>query len=240
MACNVFIGITGVTNVMRSRTISSTGGLIIVAMTLVFVPMLFAAEDPYYRYKNDKGGLVINDRLPPEAIVKGYDIISRDGMLIKRVPRQLTEEERRLNNTQEAKDQQRAAEEHRLRAWDESLLLRYSGLVDIEAARDRASRDLTMRINILKGNRAQLKLKIEQELGRAANVERAGGVVPGRLIDKIALLRLEVKNTEASIAAREKEMSAIRASFQRDIERFSTLIDRAELRGKSRQVKPIP
>ena len=70
-----------------------------------------------------------------------------------------------------------SAEQQRLREWDESLLLRYSTVADIEAARERALRDLRIRLSILKGNKRSLKQQAEnyQIAGGGHGAQRAEG-----------------------------------------------------------------
>ncbi len=196
---------------------------------------LYAAGE-LYRYVNDKGVQVINDKVPPAVIPKGYDIISRDGVLIKRIPRQLSEEELQLRNTEESRARLREEEEARMRAWDESLMLKYSDIDDIEAAKLRAVRDLQLRISILKSNLGTIKSQIEREQKKAADIERRGADVPEAMVKNIDIMRLEVEDTEQSLAMRREEVNSVKASFQRDIERFTTLLDRVKMRRQSRQI----
>lgn len=191
----------------------------------------FAAKE-YYRYTNNKGVTVIDDQIPPALVPNGYDIITREGLLIRRVPRELTDEELRLRNTDEARAQFKADEERKMREWDESLLLRYSDTVDIEAARDRALRDLHIRVSILRSNRTSLKSQIEREQERAADLERRGLDVPPETANAIEQMRIEIEDIETSIEARREEVENVRQSYDRDIERFKTLQDRIELRRK--------
>jgi hypothetical protein len=188
------------------------------------------AAGQLYRYLNDKGIPVIDDKVPPEFTPKGYDIINPDGTLIRRVPRQLTEEELLLRNTDESRARLREEEEQRMQDWDESLMLRYSGLEDIEAAQTRAIRDLQIRISILKSNLITIKAQIESEQEKAANIERRGQVVPMVLTEKIDILRLDIEDTEQSISVRREEVDSVNAAYQRDKDRFSTLLDRVEMR----------
>lgn len=186
-----------------------------------------------YRYLNDKGIQVINDAIPPEYVSRGYDIIMENGTLLRRVPRQLSEEELSLRNTDESRKQMLEEEAEQMRAWDESLMLRYSSIDDIEAAQTRAVRDLQIRISIQKSNLITIKAQIEREQQRAADIERRGGEVPEELSKTIDSLRREVEDTEQSIVLRREEINGVKASYQRDMERFSTLLHRVEMRQKS-------
>lgn len=181
------------------------------------------AAQQTYRYIDDKGTVVLDDHVPPEYVKNGYTVLSPDGRVVREVPPVPTGEEGR-------RQREAAAEAERLRAWDESLLRRYSSVADIEAARDRAVRDYSMRISILKNNLLSIKGQIERELARAADIERRGGQVPASLSDTIAALRQEVEETESTLRLREQEVAAVEARYQRDIDRFRELKDVVEWR----------
>ena len=206
-------------------------------LLLVICPGLQAAGE-LYRYFNEKGVQVIDDKVPPEFVPNGYDIINQDGTLIKRIPRQLSEEELRLRNTEESRMRLRQEEEKRLREWDESLMRRYSDIEDIEAAKLRAVRDLQIRISILRSNLITIKAQIEREQKKAADIERRGATVPKAISENIDVMRLEIEDTEQSIIVRREEIESVKASYQRDIERFTTLLDRVEMRRKGRHASP--
>ena len=205
----------------------------IVAITIA-VAMCFGissqAATQLYRYTNASGVTVINDTIPPEYIENGYDIISSDGSLIQNVPRALSEEELQLRNTDEARSRLREEEALQQQQWDDSLMLRYSGIEDIEAAENRAMQELNIRISILKSNLSSIKSQIEREQQKAADIERAGRTVPVESIKNIDILRLEIEDTEHSIAVRREEINAVKESYQRDIERFETLQSRVQMR----------
>ena len=188
------------------------------------------ADKQVYRYTNSKGIMVIDDKIPPEMVSHGYDVIQRDGTLIRRVPRQLSEEELRLRNTDESRARLKLEDAERLQAWDESLMLRYSSIEDIEAGLNRAMRDLQIRISIQKSNLVTIKSQIEREQQKAADIERHGGDVPTALTSNIDTLRLEIEDTEQSIAVRREEIESVKASYQRDMDRFKTLLQRVEMR----------
>ena len=203
-----------------------------IVITALLLALLVStdASSQLYRYTNDKGVTVIDDKVPPEFVRNGYDVISNNGALIRRVPRQLSEEELELRNTDESRARLREEEEARMQAWDQSLMLRYSSVDDIEAAEKRAMRDLQIRISILKSNLVTIKSQIEREQKRAADIERQGYDVPTDLSKNITTMRLEIEDTEQSIQLRREEIEQVKASFKRDIDRFKTLADRVEMR----------
>jgi hypothetical protein len=146
------------------------------------------------------------------------------------VPRQLTAQEREHNKEQLAQQQREAEALAKQQAWDETLLLRYSSVDDIEAARERAMRDMNIRISILRSNLLSVKSEIESEQQRAANLERMGRQAAPDLLEKIEVLQAEIENIEESIAQRSLEKDELYASYQRDIERFTLLLDTVRMR----------
>ena len=208
---------------------------LLLLVLLLLQSVALQAQTRYYRYTNDSGVKVIDDTIPPEFVKNGYEVLSADGRVIETVDRELTEEERRLRNTEESRRRIAEEEKQRLLEWDESLLRRYSTVEDIDAAEQRAVRDLEIRISILQSNVISVKQQIENLQARAADAERRGLEVPASIQENIATLRLEMADTEESIAARNSEVDAVKASFQRDKDRFAKLREQAEARRLGRE-----
>jgi chromosome segregation ATPase len=183
-----------------------------------------------YRYTNDKGVTVVDYRVPVEYVHLGYEVLSVDGVVLKVIPRSLTDEEKKVRNAQDKLEARAKAEEQRLREWDESLLLRYSTIEDIEAARERALGELRIRLSILKSNRRSLKQQVEGYQAQAADLERAGQQVDVARIRAIEDLQAEIESTERSIADRAREIEDVAGAYQRDIDRFGMLLEVVELR----------
>lgn len=189
-----------------------------------------AADKRLYRYTNTEGNVVIDDRLPSDYAGRGYEIINEKGVVLEVVPRQLTAGERAAQDA-EAREKAAAEEaQRRARERDERLLLRYSTVEDIEAAKERSLRELRVRISILKGNRSGLKHKIEELQARAADRERQGQQVGIEQLKAMDDLRSELLSTEQSIKARKAELQEVAAAFDSDIARFEELLELVELR----------
>ena len=178
-----------------------------------------------YRYRNDQDVVVVDDSVPPEFVARGYEVLNERGAVIRVVPRVLTPEE-----LADATLQTRLREEQRLRKWDQTLLLRYSSIEDIEAHRDRALADLRLRVGILKSNRRNFKQQIETYQSQAADLERRGYEVDEARLKAIASLQKELAATDRQIADRNVEVEEVRASFEADIERFKMLEEAVRLR----------
>jgi len=183
-----------------------------------------------YRYTNDQGNMVVDYQVPPEYVPKGYEILNEKGMVIEVVPRELSEEERANRDIQVRLAEEAQAEQERLREWDETLLLRYSTIEDIEAARERALSNLRIRVSILKSNKRSLKTQVENYQAQAADQERRGQPVDVKHVTAIEELQGEIAITESDIVDRQAEIEQVSSEYEADIDRFSRLLEVVELR----------
>lgn len=210
------------------RSTCAAAGLTLVAT--LFAQGAAAQERQMYRYTNAEGHAVVAYQVPPEFVANGYDILSPSGALVAVVPRTLDEGEREGLDSEARREREAAEEAERLRRWDESLLLRYSTIEDIEAARDRELRDLRIRVSILKGKLRSLKQQVENYQALAADQERQGNAVNVEHLAAIDDLQAEIGSTERAVADRQEEIASVEADYQKDVERFSKLLDIVEMR----------
>lgn len=202
----------------------------VLAAALILLVAQLAHSRPMYRYINDQGNVVLGYQVPTGDVKKGYEVLNEDGIVVEVVPRELTNEERENVSAQDKVLAAAEAEQERLRQWDESLLLRYSTIEDIEAARSRALSSLLINVSILKSNTRSLKQQVENYQSQAANIERRGGEVDVQRLGAIEDLQSEIEATERSIVERGREMESVKAKFQMDMDRFEQLLDVVALR----------
>ena len=200
----------------------------------LFVAMLLVSvstqADNLYRYKNDVGGTVVDWRVPPEFAGRGYEVLNAQGQVIEVVPRQLSSGELQNKDLVKRLQQEAKFERARLAKWDKFLLLRYSTVEDIDAARDRALRDLKIRLSILASNQRTARNRLESVLARVADMERRGDVPLEQDLDAIAALRADIANTGRAIKEREAQVLEVTDSFDEDRSRFIQLQDVVLLR----------
>lgn len=203
---------------------------LLLVLLAVQMPFAFAQGKEFYRYRNAEGNVVVDHRVPPEYVAGGYEVLSDRGVVLRVVPRTPSEEERADVSEQQRLEAEAQEEAARLRKWDESLLLRYSSVADIESARDRALRDLQGRVTILQGNRHGLRQHVESHQARAADLERRGSEVDEALTKAIADLQREIGVIERQIAEHEREVAEAEQSFAADMQRFSLLEEAVQSR----------
>ncbi len=188
------------------------------------------ADKVFYRYKNEQGITVQADRLPPEVVARGYEVVSANGDVLKAVPRELSESELKLRAAQQEERQREIEQQEKIQKWDKSLVLRYSNVEEIEAAKQRALKEYDTRIGILNGNLMSLKGQIETEQNDAANFARRGQSVPEALQGRLDALVSEVVYAETSIDDLRQERVATELQFELDKKRFDYLMDLADKR----------
>ncbi len=186
--------------------------------------------NPLYRYRNADGVVVVDYQVPAHSVSGGYEVLNNKGMVIKVVPRELTAQERQDKDAEEKREQEARAEQERLREWDESLMLHYSTVADIEDAQRRALGDLQIRMSILRGNRRAIKQKVENYQAQAADTERAGKRVDVERLRTIESLQNEIEAIERDIVDRQEEIEELAAAYEADIERFGMLQDVVKMR----------
>lgn len=200
------------------------------ALVLAIFSCSIATADNLYRYKNDEGGTVVDWHVPAKFAGRGYEVLNSLGEVIEVVPRQLSMSE--LNDKDLVERLQRGAEAERARLaeWDRFLLLRYSTVDDIDAARDRALRELKIRLSILASNQRVARGRLETALSRLADVERRGDTASEQDLAAVDALRGEIASLGRSIEEREGQVTAVTEDYARDRDRFAQLQDVVVLR----------
>lgn len=172
-----------------------------------------------YRYKGANDEVVIDDRIPPEFISKGYEVLNSSGFVIETVEPELTAEQRAKKSEQE-RLQEKQKEQREKDKW---LLDRFSDASDAVRARDRQLTTLDTIIIIAEGNIKKLKRDEEKELAFAASAERAGREVPEDVMENIERIREQIEAAEKQIEEKKQEQEAIREKYQVMIDRLKEI-----------------
>lgn len=180
----------------------------------------------FFRVINEHGVVELKSTITPLEAKRGYSIVSLGGNVVKEVAPELSDEE--YAQLSEEMKAQREFEERKKQAqlYDESLLLRYSSVIDLQAERKRKLSEFDVRISILRNNLYSLKDKAVTQQASAANIERQGVTVPIQLAHNIADLESEMKEAETAIAARIIEKQKIAEKYDADAVRLAELLKR--------------
>lgn len=185
-------------------------------LLIIFVLMMgqaYAATKVMYRYKNKEGITVMDNKIPAEYASQGYEILTTSGKVIKTVPRSLTPEEA------EKLKAEKIAREERIKA-DLELKRSYSGVKDIDAAKERNLESLKANIAILNSSLETNKQELAKETARAAAIERSGRQLTEQMLAKIDGMQKKEIDLKEQILQREQEISVITEKFDQDKKRF--------------------
>lgn len=200
--------------------------LISLFIGIVYANMSYGQALKYYRVVNDTGAIELKSSLTPAEAKRGYAIVTLGGHIIKEVPAELSDEEYALLSDElkarEKKDQQ----EKEAQEYNESLLLRYSTVNDLDAERQRKLTEFDVRISILHSNMMSLKDQVERQQSRAANIERTGREVPVVIQNNIIELEQKLNDANASLGSMQSEKESVNQRYALDIARFSQLVEK--------------
>lgn len=175
-----------------------------------------SAAGNLYKYKNDKGVMVIENSIPPEYAVRGYQIISPTGHVIQTVAPAAPQEE------QEAAARLRQ-ENAVLGRKDVELRKLYSSPADAVRLRNRQMDSVSINVDFAKGQLLQLSNKRKAELEQAARLERKGQKVPQSTRDNLDRLNRQIKDKEEQIKGYEADREKIRSDFAPIIQRLNVI-----------------
>lgn len=186
-------------------------------------PLQVQGEELIYRYVDENGITVMDQRIPQQYIKNGYSVINSYGVVIEVVEPALTEEQ--LSKLEKsARDK---IERERLQALrdaaDRQLLKTFADPSDAERARNRQLEALDIRIEITRGNIKRLVIEKETENEHAAALERAGREVTEEILGSLERIERQIKNAYVFIEEKEQEKVQLREAFAVDIKRLREL-----------------
>lgn len=176
-----------------------------------------------YKWRDANGNLHYGDALPAEAARLGYEVVSPQGIVVKRVERAKTGTEQAAAKAELAKAQaERERSEASARA-DSQLLAGYPEEADLARAQRQKLELLEQQVTA-----AQLSLRSQEQiladlLGRAAEVERSDQALPEAQATQLANMRKQVDNQRLTVMRRESERDRAHAAFERETARYREL-----------------
>jgi len=203
---------------LRQSALRCAGAVLFVCLA----PGGFAAE--LFRYRNNDGVVVLANTIPAEYAREGYTVIDHRGRVLRVVPRQLSEAE--LAAQAEAEAAERAAQAARLarRRQDEELLRLYSTPDDVDRAMERKLESIEGAIDTVNANIQRLRTQKRNLQAQAAEIERSGQAIPQNILSGIRSIDDQIAEKEREIEAREAEVLATQADFEKDRDRLRYLL----------------
>ncbi len=191
--------------------------LLFVAAILFASQSVVAQESSHIRYKwQDAQGLVhFSDSLSADAMKYGYALVNDHGMVVGRVARQLTPDERAAANklAEQQAAQQRAARE--LANSEAQMLSAYPDEGAFRISQQQTLDTIDQQIHTTQINLRSQEKALTDLLARAADLERAKDPVPPYLVDSIAKQRNVVTGQRSTLVRQQAERAkTVRAQSQ--------------------------
>lgn len=195
-----------------------------VLTSLLAAPLANSQSLKYYRIINDRGAIELKSAITPEEAKRGYAIVGLGGNVIKEVPAELSDEEYAVLSEGLKQRELAAKREKEQRDYNESLLLRYSTVEDLESERKRKLAAFDVSVSILRSNMMSMKDQVERQQTRAANIERAGREVPTVIKNNISELEQKLAEAESSLNSMQVEKDSVNERYEQDVNQFSALM----------------
>jgi hypothetical protein len=194
------------------KTIKIKSTFLAGAMTLVLIPQIADAEGNLYRYKNSKGILVIEDRIPPAYVTSGYDVLTRQGRVMMTVAAKSA-----------AEDDVDKVELAQQRTEDLFLLRSFSHVEQIESARIRKATVLDREVSVIEKSLQDIRRNKTSIEKQAANRQRSGQKIPEYVFQELDELEEQELEYQNILILKQREVGAINARYRAYVERFTVL-----------------
>ena len=176
-----------------------------------------------FRWVDEQGVVHYGDSIPPQYAEKAHQMLNSQGVVVGRAEAQKTPEELAA----EAKDE---AETLKKQQHDNFLVATYTSVKDIETLRDQ-------RLDQLQGQRVaaeqyvdNLQSRLLGLQGRAKhfrpyNIRPDARRLPDDLAEDLVRTLNELRTQSNALSAKNEEVTAVKAQFDGDIERYRQLRD---------------
>jgi hypothetical protein len=196
---------------------------ILITAALIAAPL--AAEAQSYRCVGKDGKRYYGSIVPAECQGRPVELLNGQGMVVKRIDPEATEKERQAKEAAAAKkrDEENAAREAERR--NRALLATYTSVQDIDAARTRALADNEKAVRQIE-ERISATRKRQSAYEKELEFYKGKNQPPAKLTEDISNVQVELKEQQASLEAKKKEVEGINAKYDEDRKRYSELTKR--------------
>jgi hypothetical protein len=202
------------------RIITVLAGALIISSSL---SANAAPEHNRYKWKDGQGNLHYDDSLPEAALQFGYDLVNKDGMVVKHVDRLRTPEEQQADKVAAAKlaAEKKTAEEQA--QHDQQMLSAYPNEQDLAHNQQAQLDSLDQEMHATQVSLDSQEKSLTDMLGRAADLERTGKPVPPVLQKQIEAQRTTVAKQKDYIVSKQKERADTMQRFVDELAHYREL-----------------
>lgn len=194
---------------------------------LLLLPGLACAQD-VYRWVDENGEVHHGNMVPPEYRNFGWERIGPNGVVIERIERAMTQEERDALRREHERLAELEAERERQETRDRMLLSAYRSEQDLLDEMERQVAGLDTQRATIQSSLDLATGRFESQVRRAAQIVREGGNVPAELSENIEEARAEIASLRDNLAGMAERELEIRERFMAELERYRQLSDNSQ------------
>jgi hypothetical protein len=195
-----------------------------IALILSFTSVsVMAAGAVRYKWRDAEGNLHYSDSLPSDANVLGYDVVTGQGVLVKRVAPAMSPDERAAAKAKEAEARSALSETERQDREDQQLLAANPTEADLLQSQQQQLEMIDLQIKSLQTGLESLERNLTELLGRAADHEREGNPVPAKLTKQIADVRSKIDAQHKRLDRNAAEKAKTTTGFSAELDRYRAL-----------------
>jgi len=173
-----------------------------------------------YKWKDAQGNLHIEDAIPPTDAKLGYDIVNAQGLTIRHIERQKTDEELAMAKAamEKADAERRAATEQTSR--DAQMMAAYPDEGELRKAQDSQLTMVKQNIDTSSAGIKSQEKSLAEMLAHAAELERDNKPVPPVVQQRIASLKSGIAEQKTILEKRERERAAMQKQFEVELAHY--------------------
>jgi len=202
-------------NLVRGHIMNKLLPLLIIAFFMLSTPSI--AKKKFYRWVDENGRVTYSDQVPPDQIKKVHQELGGNGVVLEKVDRIQTEEERAADRQKvlQQKEVSKQAELDKKRR--KNIIKAYTNEGEIVRLKAERLESLKRNIELAKKSLVFQKRSKEELLSTAADSERNGRTVSKALLSRIKVVEDKIKYQYKFIETKTAEISTVTAKFDKDL-----------------------
>lgn len=202
--------------------IKALGAGLVVALMLA-APAEAQSNRRFQCWTDEQGNRACGDRVPPEAARKERQVLDNRGNVVEVKPREKTAAEREEEARKQAELEAAKRAEREAAAYDRFLIDTYSGIRDLERARDERISMLNGRLRLTEKAVADDEKALVSINGRVEAQMKEGKLPDKALRKQQRDVQRTLRENRQAIEQIKADRQALQDKFARDIQRYQEL-----------------
>lgn len=183
-----------------------------------------AASEKMYRWRDDNNIIIFSDTKPADEAKRRVEALNKNVEVIDIIEKEKTAKQRYLERyfLTLRKQQQSVIDQQKKR--DRALLTNFNSIRELKIALQDKMSSFDIQRNVVRRNLERLKNQLNEQQKFAAQFERDGKKIPSKTVSDIRSSKAQIKSTEADIFKRLKQKAKTKQKFEKNIARFSFLL----------------